>query len=164
MIIPTYKDLIEKYTPAQPFERDLFIHTALTNESYYSIYKKSRFIDVSELLNSLYEDKLVSYIRTNTSVMSIRQFAERFSILDGIAETYFGNKDIIRLLTNMDINLMKSGIWLEDFNFSHHALTPTSLPVNINTYFNTRNRPYEEVRKNIYLDICKSYINLFIPD
>lgn len=167
MKLPIYHDFVEKYTPEKPFERDPYgAGSWMTNDSYYAIHKKSRFIDVHEMLNSLYEDKLVSYIRTDTRLMSVDQFDERFSIFDAIASSYFNDKDIMQLLIKMDVNLMKPGYWVEDFKAHHYALTPTSCPIDkhMDIYFNTSRRPYEQVRKNIYLDICKAYINLFIPD
>lgn len=118
------------------------------------------------MLNSLYEDKLVSYIRTDTRLMSVEQFEDRFSIFDSIATLCFKDKSTMQLLMKMDINLMKPGYWVEDLNVPHYALTPIACSdaLHMDIYFNTSRRPYEEVRKNIYLDICKAYINLFIPD
>jgi DNA topoisomerase IA len=167
MIIPVYHDFVEKYKPVNPFERDPYGAGGwMTNDSYYAIHKKSRFIDVHEMLNSLYEDKLVSYIRTDTRLMSVEQFEDRFSIFDSIANLCFNDKATMRLLMKMDMNLMKPGHWVDDLNVPHYALTPVACPIDMNMdiYFNTSRRPYEEVRKNIYLDICKAYINLFIPD
>lgn len=167
MIIPIYQDFVEKYTPEKPFERNPYGSGAwMTDDSYYAIHKKSRFIDIHEMLNSLYADKLVSYIRTDTRLMSVEQFEDRFSIFDSIANVCFKDKAIMQLLIKMDVNLMKPGCWVEDLNAPHYALTPVACPdaMHMDIYFNTSRRPYEAIRKNIYLDICKAYINLFIPD
>lgn len=165
MSIPVYTDFIIKYSDEKKHERNPFsLNVGLSDDSYYEIFKKTRFIDVSEMLNSLYEDKFVSYIRTDTRLMSVEHFDDRFAILDAISESCFDEHPIRQLLTRMDMNLMKEGCWVENLNVAHYALTPTSYPIEMNTYFNTRSRPYEAIRKNIYIDICKAYINLFIPD
>jgi DNA topoisomerase IA len=167
MNLPIYHDFVEKYTPEKPFERDPYgAGSWMTNDSYYAIHKKSRFIDIHEMLNSLYEDKLVSYVRTNTRLMSVEQFEDRFSIFDSIANVCFKDRATMQLLMKMDVNLMKTDCWVENLNAPHYALTPVACPNDIimDMYFNTSRRSYEAVRKNIYLDICKAYIHLFIPD
>ena len=165
MSIPVYTDFIIKYSHEKTYERDPFsVSSALSDATYYDIFQKSRLIDVSEMLSSLYEDQLISYIRTDSSLMSIEQFDERFSIFDSIADSFFDDPLIMRLLMKIDINLMKEGYWIDGSKLQHHAITPLASHVNLNTHFNISRRPYEEIRKSMYLDICKAYINLFIPD
>lgn len=165
MTLPVYTDFIVKYTPEQPLERSWMPRIRLQHESSYSyIDEKSRFVDVSEMLESLYSDKLISYTRTDSNVISVDLFEERFDILDAIAESNYHNKDIMNLLIQMDINHMKPDCWVEQLNFSHNAIHPIASVRDMRCYFLPKTRPYDVVREVIYTDICKSYIKLFIPD
>lgn len=162
MTLPVYTDFIVKYTPEQPLERSWM--PRLRNEGYYYCDKESRFVDVSEMLESLYSEKLISYSRTDANVISVDLFDERFDILDAIAESNYHNKEIINLLIQIDINYMKPDCWVEQLNFSHNAIHPEATVKDMRCYFLPRTRPYDVVRQVIYTDICKSYIKLFIPD
>lgn len=155
MKLPIYTDLIIKYEQPKQLERSWRI--PVDNSI-------PRFIDVSGMLEHLYKDKLISYIRTDTAVLPIEHFDERFDILDSIANSNYYNKDIMNLLIKIDINHMKPEYWVDNFSFAHHAITPTAHSEDARHYFNSRIRPYDVVREVIYTDICKSYINLFIPD
>lgn len=164
MSLLIYNDIITKYQTTVSFDRENFHPSLLSDESYYDIYKKSKYITISEMLENLYKDKLISYPRTDSPVLSINQFDDRLAIFDAVAESCFDEPSVRVLLTKMDINLMKQGCWVDDFNHSHYGLTPTITPVEMNVYFNTRRRSYEDIRKQMYLDICKGYVKLFIPD
>lgn len=145
MTLPSYTDFIVKYTPEKPLERSWMPH--LHNNSYYYSDKESRFVDVSEMLESLYSDKLISYMRTDANVISVDLFDERFDILDAIAESNYHNKDIINLLIQMDINHMKPDCWVEKLNFHHNAIHPIASVKDMRCYFLPRTRPYDVVRK-----------------
>lgn len=162
MSIPVYDDFITKYKTDELIERNPY-RFFQQSEHYYDV-KRSRYIDISEIFNSLYEEGLISYTRTDCPVMDINQFDERFKIFDAIGQSHFKNREIIQLLTRMDLNLMKPDCWIHNPPFSHRAITPTFLPVNVEVYFNTRSKPYEAIRKEMYIDVCKAYIQLFIPD
>jgi DNA topoisomerase IA len=164
MSILIYNDIITKYQTNERFERSFSHSSSLSDESYYDVYKRSRYISISQMLESLYEDNLISYAHTNSSVLSINQFDERFAIFNAIAESCYDEPSVRFLLTKMDMNLMKAGCWVSEFNHNHYGLAPTIKPVEMHTYFNTLRRPYEEIRKKMYLDICKGYVKLFIPD
>lgn len=164
MSLLIYNDIITKYQTTVPFDRENFQPSLLSDESYYDIYKKSKYITISEMLENLYKDKIISYPRTNSPVLSIDQFEDRFAIFDSIAESCFDEPSVCVLLTKMDMNLMKQDCWVENFNHDHYGLTPTITPVEMNVYFNSRRRSYEDIRKQMYLDICKGYVKLFIPD
>lgn len=163
MSLLIYQDIINKYTPETPVEREPY-QPVFRSDYFVRPNQKSRFIDVHEMLNSLYDEKLISYVRTSSPLLPISQFDDRFSIFDALAQSHFKNPEIMNLLTRMDIHLMKPAYWVEDCNLVHSALTPTSCPVDMMVYFNSKWRPCEEIRKNMYMDICKSYIKLFIPN
>lgn len=162
MTLPVYTDFIVKYTQEDPLERSWM--PRLHNNSHYYCDKESRFVDVSEMLESLYSEKLISYTRTDANVISVDLFDERFDILDAIAESNYHNKDIVNLLIQMDINYMKPDCWVEQLKFSHNAIHPEATVKDMRCYFLPRTRPYDVVREVIYTDICKSFIKLFIPD
>lgn len=160
-----YSDLIQKYTSNVRLERSWSAHSIISNSSDYLFSPaKSRFIDISEILSSLYEEKLVSYVRTHDHVLPVEQFDERFSILNAIASSHYHDKSIMKLLLNIDINYMKEGYWVERNTIAHPAITPSDVSIDMSSYFRHSIRPYDDVRREIYVDICKSYISLFIPD
>ena len=162
MSIPVYHDFMTKYKTDELIERNpyRFFHQS---EHYYDV-KRSRYIDISEMFHSLYEERLISYVRSDCPLMDIDQFDDRFKIFDAIAQSHFKNREIVQLLTRMDLNLMKPECWVHNPPYAHRAIVPTFLSINVDAYFDTINKPYEAIRKNMYIDVCKAYIQLFIPD
>lgn len=162
MSIPVYHDFMTKYKTDELIERNpyRFFHPS---EHYYYV-ERSKYIDIPEIFNSLYEDGLISYARSDCPLMDIDLFDDRFKILDAIAQSHFKNREIVHLLTRMDLNLIKPDCWFYNPPFPHRAITPTFFAINVDVYFDTVNKPYEAIRKNMYIDVCKAYIQLFIPD
>ncbi|QNT77589.1 DNA topoisomerase 3 [Entomobacter blattae] len=111
-------------------------------------YTAQQTLDATQ---SLYEKKLITYPRTDSSFLPQSQFGEAGEVLECVGKN---NPD--EVLWKEANPALKSRIWNDQKVTAHHAIIPTrhkgSMPAL---------KPEE---RNIYRAICQNYVAQFFPD
>lgn len=113
-----------------------------------------------EIIQNLYEKKLVTYPRTDARVLSTAVAKEISKNLNGIAKRY-QDEEVQRYLKKMveekySTNLLKTKYVNDSKITDHYAITPTG-----QGYENYENLP--ELQKQIYKLIVKRFLAIFYP-
>ncbi|QNT78401.1 DNA topoisomerase [Entomobacter blattae] len=111
-------------------------------------YTAQQTLDATQ---SLYEKKLITYPRTDSSFLPQSQFGEAGEVLDCV---WKNNPD--EVLWQKANPALKSRIWNDQKVTAHHAIIPTRHKGNRSVL-----KPEE---RNIYQAICQNYVTQFFSD
>ena len=103
-----------------------------------------------QLIQSLYEKKLTTYPRVDTTFLSDDIYPKCKNILNGIAGQY---GDLLQALRGAQLRKSKK-VFDSSKVTDHHAIIPTGVPANMMT----------DMERNVYDLVARRFIAVFYPD
>ena len=113
-------------------------------------YEPQQVLDTAQ---KLYEEKLTSYPRSDAEYLPVNQHKDAAKILGNLAA--LAETELGAWAQAADAK-QKSRAWNDEKISAHHAIIPTTVPVNL--------ARLSEVERNIYTLIARAYIAQFYPN
>ncbi|MFA6075238.1 MAG: DNA topoisomerase III [Negativicutes bacterium] len=108
---------------------------------------------VLDLAQTLYENKLASYPRTDCQYMPVSQFEDAPNVLKNLLR-------LSRYKTLMPDASIRSAVWNDEKIFAHHAIVPTGANL---TALEELTKKYPDI-KNVFHLISVQYLAQFYPE
>lgn len=144
-------------TTSQPLLFNLSKLQSIANKKYG--YSAQFTLDIAQML---YENKLISYPRSDCEYLPESQFSEANEILTNILQLSGFER------YKLEFNI-KSKVWNDKKVSAHHAIIPTALKLNnessLQEKLNTKQQKVDQnAPLNLYKLICVQYITQFYPE
>lgn len=137
-------------TEKQEFQPLLYSLSSLQIEAGKKFgYSPQKVLDA---MQKLYELKFTTYPRSDCEFLPENQFADAEKILNNLKNLPVN--DFLDFIQNADTKI-KSRVWNDKKISAHHAIIPTTLPVDF--------KKLDDIQQKLYILVAKKYLAQFFP-